>query len=377
MIKNPMVEVEILKIKNSVLQWLHSLESQEYPCRWKSSKSAYKDWSVTATANVVIILDSLDLISTMKQERKKLLIANLKSFQDPETGLFKDPQLLDMEKVSTVFSEEHLWQYHTGFCAEALACLDSTPDVELPQKAFFELKKGQVRHEIMALNWNNPWLVGDHWRKAVTSYRQNNGLTGENKIDDIVKEACEVLEKEIIDPVTGFPELKGCKEKHIAMAGLFKVLFGYLEMERAFPYAKQAIDSVLAMQGKEGGFGSDDFCIHWDSMWTLKVLNQQLKGEYRLIDIAAAGEKLSHYILVNHRKSDGGFSFYKDHCLNVYTGIKVADPVPESDLQGTFMACECLRYTQEWKRGNYSVYCPTERRWTKGGIPRRQYNVNI
>ena len=54
---------------------------------------------------------------------------------------------------------------------------------------------------------------------------------------------------------------------------------------------------------------------------------------------------------IYHLKLIGGFSFYKDHCLNVHTGIKIADPLPESDLQGTFMACEC--FTQ--RNGNVEI----------------------
>jgi hypothetical protein len=149
------------------------------------------------------------------------------------------------------------------------------------------------------------------------------------------------------------------------MAGLFKLYFAYIETRRTYPYAAQAIDSVLAMQSEAGDFAqrpelptpdgstyviryARDMCINWDSVWVLRQLDKQLKGEYRHADIVRAAQRLAECLLRDYRKPDGGFAFAADHCLLIHQGVKLSPPLPVSDMVGTRMCLECLSYADEW-----------------------------
>jgi hypothetical protein len=57
----------------------------------------------------------------------------------------------------------------------------------------------------------------------------------------------------------------------------------------------------------------------------------------------AAGERLAGFLLGVHRQEAGGFSFHRRHCLPAHNSVRVSKPLPESDMIGTFMACDCLK----------------------------------
>ena len=150
------------------------------------------------------------------------------------------------------------------------------------------------------------------------------------------------------------------------MAGLFKLLFAYIDAERPYPYAAQAIDSVLAMQSEAGDFAprfdlptpdgstyviryAQDMCINWDALWVLRQLDKELQGQHRHADIARAAQRLAECLLRDYRKPDGGFAFAAEHCLLIHQAVKISKPFPEGDMVGAFMCLECLRYADEWR----------------------------
>jgi hypothetical protein len=134
--------------------------------------------------------------------------------------------------------------------------------------------------------------------------------------------------------------------------GFFKAYGSYLTIGRPIPYAEKAVDFVLDLQRKDGAFGENDdpqpMTINWDSLWDIKVLNNQLEGSYRMKDIQDAGNRMAEFLLKVHHKSDGGFSFYPDHCLPVHNSVRISDKKPESDSLGILMGVQCMEYADEW-----------------------------
>ena len=82
-------------------------------------------------------------------------------------------------------------------------------------------------------------------------------------------------------------------------------------------------------------------------MWDIRVLNNQLEGNYRFQDIQDTGNRMADFLLKVHRKSDGGSSFNPNHCLPVHNSVRISDKKPESDSLGIIMAIQCLEYTDE------------------------------
>ncbi|MFW6286431.1 MAG: hypothetical protein ACOC29_00680 [Candidatus Sumerlaeota bacterium] len=134
------------------------------------------------------------------------------------------------------------------------------------------------------------------------------------------------------------------------MAGFFKLMFAYLEVGRAVPNARAAVDSTLALQHENGEFGHRrNMCMNWDSLWVLYHLDRQLKAGYRHDDIVAAGNRTAECLMREYRKDDGGFAFHGDHCQTNHHSIRLnREPLAISDMLGTTMCLKCLGYVDEW-----------------------------
>lgn len=345
-----MADAADLALTAEVLAWLDSVAEKPGTLtgRWKYNLRMCRAWAVESSATAVMTLHALGALSGTAGRDRQRLCAVLQSFQRPDSGLFMDPLIRPEDRVGAQHSWEHIWLHHSGVCKEALECLGAEPLYPLPRQAFAELQAGRVAETVRGLDWSNPWLVGEHFCRMVSAHRLSRGLTGPGQTDEAVEQAFALVENEIIGPHTGLPDLRGCADPRVSAAGLFKLLFAYREVARPFPRAERAVDSILALQDRQGGFGMDNMCVHWDCAWVLWTLNRQLAGAQRLAGIRSAGLRLAEFLLREHRKTDGGFSFYRAHCLPIHNSVRVSDAVPESDALGTYMSCECLRYAREW-----------------------------
>lgn len=136
----------------------------------------------------------------------------------------------------------------------------------------------------------------------------------------------------------------------MAMAGLFKVISGYLAAGRPVPHAEKAIDFTLALQHEDGEFGfRNNMCVNWDALWVLRELDLQVEGAYRHADIVDAGNRCAEMLLRKYRKPDGGFAFHGKHCTTNHHSIRLCSkPHSISDTMGTGMCLRCLSYADEW-----------------------------
>ena len=355
----------IVEVSAGIVNWLESVAvpaASGGPGRWRYNVHMTRNWGVESSALAVMLLWSTHALERLPSSARASIIAEIQCWQQPESGLFIDPLIRPEDKFGDFHCWEHIWQHHTGACVEALTCLQAAPLHPLPQSAFAPLQLETAREAVLSLQWNNPWIAGEQFARMIDAYLaahpEARGAAG----NPVLAEAFATVEAEILNPRTGFPDRLGCESPQVAMAGLFKILFAYLPCARALPHPERAIDSTLALQDEDGGFGWDNLCIHWDAVWTLKTLNQHLGGHYRFPDIARAGYRLAEYLLELHRKADGGFSFLRESCWPAHGSILVSDPYPESDMVGTFMAFECLRYAAAWQTGEIEVISPVELR---------------
>lgn len=333
------------RIRPGVLAWLDSVAETPgvFTGRWKYNLHMHRPWAVESSAMAVMVLDSLGELSALSPARRQGLVEAIGAFQDPATGHFVDPLISEANRAWTTHTWEHIWHHHTGTCVEALEMLGAAPPHPLPASAFEPLRAGQSARQVLELGWSNPWLVGEHFYRMVICYRREHPELAIGQCDNVLEPAFAALESQVLKPTSGLPDALGCQNPRVAAAGLFKVLFGYLAAGRRFPLAERAIDSVLALQVADGGFGMDDMCVHWDCLWSLRTLNRQLAGSHRRTDIHAAADRLAEFYLREHRRPDGAFSFYRTHCIEVHDSIRISDSLAESDMLGTCMVCDSLR----------------------------------
>lgn len=334
--------------------------------RWKHNAGMARPCALVATRFALETLHGLGELDNLPKGIRDGAIRYLRECQDRD-GFFKDPLVGEGVLVrGHGFHWPDLWGQMD--CRAVLRKLGAEPRYPAPEPVQGEGDNGGAW--LTGGDWRNPWLMGDRFSRAVkaTVVRPKAGQASAPEWLAAVEPWFAFVEERVLDPETGLPDAAGCAEPDVAMAGLFKLLFAYLHVGRRYPHIEAAIDSTLALQETEGDFArrdelsppsgrtfvlryARDMCINWDAVWTLRTLDRMGGAAHRHKDIVEAGCALAECLLHDYRKPDGGFAFAADHCLMVHMGVWLSDALPESDVAGTFMALECLRYADEWLAG--------------------------
>ena len=342
------------QVKPGVLSWLESVRYQDEGWgRWKYHAAMQRPYALQASGSAVGILQMLGELDRIGDKERQEAIAFFRSCQDPDDHLFKDP--LETDDCYTGYhSWEQVWGQRNGSALSALERLGAEPLMPRVKSQFGDLSRVDGRRwTLEQIDWTNPWKNGESWSRAIKAYLATLPSERRNDKQPVLAAAFEAVEAEIFDPATGTPCRRMPKQNpSVAMAGLFKVISGYLAAGRAVPHAQAGIDSTLALQHEDGEFGyRNNMCINWDALWVLRELDRQLKGTHRHQDIVDAGNRCARMLLRKYRKPDGGFAFHGERCITVHHSIRLCDkPQPISDMLGTSMCLRCLSYADEWNK---------------------------
>ena len=83
-------------------------------------------------------------------------------------------------------------------------------------------------------------------------------------------------------------------------------------------------------------------CGNFNLVYVPRRLDEQLHGRHRHDEVVAMAKRLAEVVLNTHRRSDGGFSFHPEHCLEMHNSVAVADAAQVSDMLGTCLAIDML-----------------------------------
>lgn len=341
-------------LKKDIISWLETVRyKNEGWGRWKYNLNMARNYGLESSSHGIELLKTYDELDKIPAAKKKEALAFFLGCRDPKDGFIKDPLVKVKDKVSAHHTWEHIWAHMSGAGWSAVRNLGGTvPPKEKEAAPFVNLFKTDPKEWILSLNWTNPWLVGEHMSKAIDWYWNQLPPEQKNLDNPVVKTIFDTYEHYVVEPATGMPTKRGCTNKAVAMAGLFKTSSAYLKVGRKIPYPEKAMDSVLALQFPDGSFGYEKtrgiMTINWDSLWVIRTLDEQMAASYRRQDIKDSGNRLAAFLLKEHRKPDGGFSFNTTHCVTEHNSIRISDKYAESDTHGTVMCLKCLAYADEW-----------------------------
>ncbi|KKL05633.1 hypothetical protein LCGC14_2604070, partial [marine sediment metagenome] len=335
-------------VTQDIVRWLDATRyqgDQGEAGLWSYGVQSHKPWAVEASALAVLTLQNIRQLGSVGE--LDAITRTIQSRQEPDTGLFKDPLIGEADKTSDRLSWEHIWHHHTGVCVQALAALEAKPLYPMPRQAFADFETIDVDEWTLGLDWTIPWTTGEHWAKAVNAYRMDRNLLEPDDLDTTLLKAFATMETRILNPENGMPDLRGCDLAYQRVTGLFKLMFAYVPFGRDLPNPEKAIDYILSVQREDGPFDIGGMGPNGDAIWALKHLSDQLDDRYRMSDIIDAGRRLNRYLIENHQKPDGGFSYNPDVCWETHNTIKVADLLPQGDPVGTLWASWCFRCVHE------------------------------
>ena len=338
-------------VRPSVSAWLENIRYKEGPWGlFKYNLSALRPYTPESSGIAITILDQLDELKNIEDEKKQQAIKTIQSWQDEKSGLFIDPLVKESDWVEGWgdHSWDHIWKHNTGVCETALKLLGASPLDKRSEEVWNRFEDAaSARDYVLGLDWENPWRVGEHLATAIQAYVDSRGLSG-TETDEVLEAAFSTYEEKILDETTGVPGLSFGAPPFRAMAGAFKMLFGYKVCGRKYPYTKEAIDSTLKLQRPDGAFDEGGACINWDSLCVMNAFSDEINNSYRFGDIKQAALKLEDRIQTVYAKPDGAYSFCATKCLEVHNSIKVSEAKFESDVLGTGMYLEVFRYLDEW-----------------------------
>lgn len=338
-------------VRADIFAWLESVRcSEEDWGRWKNNSSMTRPWALQASGIAIYLLDRLGSLASVAAADRASAIRFFQSCQDPVDRLFKDPLETGATREGH-HSWEEIWAQRNGATLRALRALGASPRLAPPTVQFADLGRVDGREWTLSLNWSNPWSTGERWSRAIEAHLRELPAEARRDANPVLADMFATLESEVLDPATGMPTHRGCSDDPArAMAGLFKIMNGYLAVGRPLPDAEAAIDSTLNLQHASGEFGYPrNMCMNWDALWILRELDIQLRERHRHGEIVKAGRRLSECLLREYRKPDGGFAFHGDHCQVNHHSVRLcAEPLPISDMLGTMMCLECLEYVDQW-----------------------------
>ena len=353
------LESLLAELRPACLEWIAGIHEPNHPGsgRYRYCRSMMRPYGVESTAQGVFILWNLEVLQDFPE--KPALLDYLLGCQEPASGLFKDILLTEDDRgCNKQHSWEHIWQHHTGVVTQALQLCGVQPRYPLPVEAHADLDAVDPAVFTRSLDWQRPYLVSEHWMNAVNACRRKHRLPPGSMDHPALRQAFATLEAECLNPVSGFPDLVQQQGPGAGLGGVFKLMWAYLPCGRRYPYAEQAVLSILAMQTATGDFTNDgNMCLNWDAVWTLRHLTDDLQQTTHATAIRAATARLARRLLSAHRKPDGGFSFFPTFCLPNHNSIRVypwqdgAPGLRESDVLGTMMCLEVLRINAAWQAG--------------------------
>ncbi|MFO7871096.1 MAG: hypothetical protein R6V03_06650 [Kiritimatiellia bacterium] len=338
------------QVRRSVLNWLESIRCKDGPWgRWPYHAAMERPFALISSAWAIKLLDALGELPRVPASRREEAAAWLQSTQDPGDGHFKDPLVTEADREGS-----HSWEDiygQMGVAAEALEHLDAAPLHPLPKMfAADPMVLGGAAYT-RSFDWSRPWHRGEAWARGLIACVERIPTDKLNPLPREVTEALATLEAEVLDPATGTPSMQMPRPVNasVAMAGLFKVMVGYLRIGVSIPNPERGIGSTLALQHADGEFGfRNNMCINWDALWVLRELNRQLDGGYRSADIQDAGNRCADMLLTKYRRTDGAFSFKGAVCTANHHSIRLCrTPEPVGDMMGTIMVMRCLAYADE------------------------------
>ncbi|WPJ96646.1 hypothetical protein SH580_02880 [Coraliomargarita algicola] len=352
-----MMQSYISEIRGGLLDWMESVRYEEAGWgRWKYHSMMERPYALNASGIAIKILHRLGLLDQISAAQRREAVEYFKSCQDSSDGLFRDPLELEADRIGS-HSWESIWGQRNGVALEAIEYLHSRPDFPEVKAQFVNLREVDTYAWTLSLDWSNPWMHGESWSRAISAFLKTANLEKSEADRAALDGMFQAVEQHLLDPETGFPLRLGCKDASVGMAGLFKLMFGYLDAGRVVPHAEKAIDSTLLLQNENGEFGAmSNMCFNWDSLWVLRELDLQLEGRYRHVEIVAAGNRLASVLLSNYRKEDGGFSFNGALSIQEHHGVRLsAQSHPIGDMLAAIMVLYCFEYCDEWNSGSLKL----------------------
>jgi len=290
------------------------------PLAWRASLSA--DQPTLYSACYAVLIHSL--LNTLDSADHAEWIVGFNQCQD-EDGLYRDPVIFN----EGWYADDPLWcgrPHLTCHVLMALAALDAVA----PREMFFLAPyrdPDRLRRWLQERDWNERVaFTGNEVMNIGTLLQYARDFHGDVQAGKAVDAMLDWLDTHHVNPSTGLwgsLDISDPVKRSHAVQAAYHWWPLYFYDRRPVPFAEEAINSLLATQNPQGGFGwgihnpenpfDSSACEDIDSMDPLARLSQCTP--HRRDEIHRALEKAVTWVLSN-QASDGGFVFTRNRAFS-------------------------------------------------------------
>lgn len=306
----------------------------------------WKEGQVTLYSSVfaVMTLHYTGALTQFSKSEKQQWADYINSFQDPETGIFRAPEIFQGQIKGGGHNEEHLALHLAAHILPALDLLGERPKFELSfAKKFLDIST--LKAWLSQRDWSEAWLEGNNllFVGQLLVYLHEAG----------VKEADPALElfmqwlDDQIDPETGLWGTNGFCDKYAAIYGGYHQLLLYYYLRRPLISPERLIDTAMSIQHVDGGYSrwnGGGTCQDVDAVDIL--VNLYKLTDYRRRDIRRSLRR--NYASVMRRiTSEGGFCDRLGHEFN-HMGMEMTKtPIGRANMFSTWFGVHTIALMAE------------------------------
>ena len=286
-----------------------------------------KDGQVTLYSSVFVVM-TLHYTGALRQftdGEKHAWADYINSFQDPDTGIYRAPEIFEGQIEGGGHNEEHLALHLVAHILPALDLLDSSPKYKLDFARKF-LNIETLRSWLSDRDWSKAWLEGNNLL-FVGQLLVHMDETGVEGADQALEVFMQWLDDQV-DPQTGLWGTNGFCDRYTAIYGGYHQLLLYYYLRRPLVSPDKLIDTTLSIQHIDGGYSrwnGGGTCQDVDAVDIL--VNLYKLTPYRRRDIRRSLRR--SYASVMRRKTiEGGFCDRAGHEFN-HMGMEMTRTPPD------------------------------------------------
>jgi len=344
-------ELSFEKLRNEVLAYCRNMQVAQFTYKYAASRTKP---CLYASIYAVMLEGLLGVLKDRSKDDLKVWGEYLNSFQNPDDGLYYDPNLVG-EAYEHIGEWNEGWGKHhlMGHMVIALARLGVTPKYPLRYLDEFYDQLHLVQWMDSFDFAGDVWTVSNYFINLFTVLEYARDYMGEERADASIKTMNEWILKHQ-NPETGMWHTAEWstldhlgKHKVVRAAYHFYPLFEYEGID--IPYSDKIVEHILPLQNSWGGWtvehGNAGACEDIDAIEPLircAYSKPELKPE---IDAAI---KRSMIWQLSSRNADHGFSFYV-RAQQEYGGhLQTTSLRDESSMFATWFRSLCLAYEMRY-----------------------------
>lgn len=252
-------------------------------------------------------LHYLGALPEPSSQERRAWAAYIQQWQDPNTGLFLGPEVVQEEFTHARHDWEHVTMHLTAHALPALNLLGEQPCYPLHFAKIY-LNPIKLSRWLAARDWHDAWLEGNNLLfvgQFLIHLRDYEGLL---EAEQALEYYFEWLDQHV-DPLTGLWGTNTHASVPVAIYGAYHQLLVYYCCRRVVQHPTRIMDLVLDMQHADGSFmigGGGGACEDADAVDIL--VNLYKRTGYRPLAVRRALRRALESVL-SQQMPDGGFVY--------------------------------------------------------------------